>query len=457
MSGNLTKTVNNTSSINTNTILLNGVSLQDEITSLFNSRTADELTLNNTASLSGANTFTGSNTFNSGITVANTFTAGSSSVSFTCLPKIDSMSNTTSNSDKYAITTKDYVDTSLTTAKTTINTSITDLAKTIPTLSGTNTFSGVSNTFSNILYVGDLMVASSTSSLNQGIFLTKIPETMTDLTSTITKGVQLTNKSYVDNLLIKNDCATYSQSTNVSTIGLNSVISSPVLGFNTLTADTPIYNVSVYCNILSSDSNTINYTNKKVFLQFRHYFTTMNAVTFGSNLGFNQVSSPISSKSYTATSFTPSTSSSGKNALGASVTTQYGSQYLEGEVMVTLNTATNSIVKTLITAPLVFITSTGVKCPFATSYGNAVMTYYPFECTYIANNCFRIDVGFPNQKNNPLTANWIGDCGFSIQLLTSKLKQDSLSTYSSGTITTGCTFGSTGDAYLSTTYINSSQ
>ena len=63
MSGNLTKTVNNTSSINTNTILLNGVSLQDEITSLFNSRTADELILDNTASLSGANTFTGSNTF----------------------------------------------------------------------------------------------------------------------------------------------------------------------------------------------------------------------------------------------------------------------------------------------------------------------------------------------------------------------------------------------------------
>ncbi len=396
--------------------------------------TDDMLTKNNI--FSGTNKFTDTTGYNrfADLTVDNMFRANVNGVLFTTQPSVASVNDTTSSSSDYALSTKKYVDTSLVTGKAYTDTQI--------TASNTSATSGDTTTLTTAKTYADL--GDTTTLTNAKTFAT------TGDTATLASA-----KAYADNkVVINNGSAVYSQTTATS-IG-NPVFSetgsqspnyltAPYLGTQTTTntlsgaSSVSAFTVSFFCNFVTNNIDSNSFTPKTAILDFRHYYTCMNAYVYAYASTY-QTNSIQQYANYNNSDFAISTAST------ASGVTTFGSNYIEGHVVVTLFKGT--ITKKLLYAPSAFLETTGLKKIFQSSYGTAKMSFYPFECTYVSDTSFRVDVQFPNQANNPLTANWISSCGFSCEVKCSKLKTDSVKI---DTLKGTTSVGSMGDAVLSLT------
>lgn len=190
--------------VNADNLIVNNQSLTDQISSIMSEIQADNLLQLNTPSLSGNNTFSGSNSMPS-ISIPNSISANSTSISLAKLPRLTTSITPTDAND---LVTKSYTDSS-----------ILDIRPL------TNQFTGSSNTFNNIVNCPTLATANN----------------------------HLTNKSYVDsNISALKSSANNWTSTNSYNVSLPTSIQTPTLN-NQLT--TKVY-VDTTVNNLKSTPNT---------------------------------------------------------------------------------------------------------------------------------------------------------------------------------------------------------
>ena len=319
------------------------------------------------------NTWTGQNTFNNGITVANSFSASANGISLSSIPTLQGSYTQPGGN---CLTSREYVD------------GIT---------SRQNVWNNVNN-FYNDMQLGDSNVTRTISQYgNFGIHgnttFDNLPVTATDLSSSVNNNNQLVPKKYVDTVVANANSNVYSGGvfTIASTqrVGGSWVLYAPYLGtLNTAADSTGLVLHQFYLNF-SGIANQLN----TAIVKFDIAYTIANPITSGVTVvGDNTV---------------------------ARTTTQFAGTELTLNKQLTTSCTFNVVMKPTVSDLFVGAISqttavigsssypnTGSWTQWSNTYGSgsAVMKWYPIKIQYVNANKAMITIGCPKSQNSPAAA-----------------------------------------------------
>jgi hypothetical protein len=380
-----------------------GNSLTSIITTLVNANTTEDLLIQNAPSLSGNNTFTGTtNTFNNPI-------------------RYDSSIGVGSLSNSKHLITKEYADGGISGLLATNNTwsgtntfnagalqlgksdnsTVVNLAGTVTVPSGGSLALNAPTTCNNTLTVSNAFTASSS-----GISLSMVPTLQGNYSQPT--GNALATKAYVDGLTAAlPDTIQYGQTTTVRLNGSVYTVEAPYLGTSTTANSTGTY-ITFYINFPVTYTGTPTYTvlQNCVTLDLNYWWYQNLAMTSSTGSSNNWA---YFATNRTNANLTLSTGRAGMNNLVASfhVSIRNGALLVYAPVQPTA-IWTNPTLTSGTQGPIQFTNSY--------SASNTAMRYYPINFTYVNDQKIKVEIGYPNQENNPTKSWWISNLGFTAKL-----------------------------------------
>jgi hypothetical protein len=444
-------TANSSQSTDATSITVNGTDLSSAISDLIDANELEDAILENCALVGSNNTFTGANTYNNPIQYASNVGPGSIT-------------------NAKHLVTKEYCDASAS-----------NLLPTNNTWTGTNAFIagshqiGKNDGSTSVTEYGPFAVHGATT-------FDSVPATATDVTASITDDKQLANKKYVDNKVnsllssnntfsgteVFNGASTFNGGLTVANCftasnGVFSLSEVPTLQGNysqpsgnclttkaygdsvvpyTPTTDTVLFGMTTTIRNNSGSyileapylgTSTASNSAGTYFSFYINFPTTSNGppsygilqnnVTFDLNYWFYQNGVVTGSSSHSGSTATFS------GLIGNGQLTNLVGIFGLTNIQATFHVAIrNSAVlvygpyqSTKIWNNPTTTSGTQSAVQFTNSYNTSsiLMKYYPIQFSYVNDQKIQVQIGFPNQENNPTKAYWISNCGFTVKLRSS--------------------------------------